>query len=631
MTAPIDTTFVSGTTITSEWLNGVNDSIVDYTKSRGFSPFDKAFNAVGTGLVSDTAAIQAYFNACASAKVIGFISHGTFLIDDTVVLPSNLHIVCGDSVVFQGVENSKPMFLNGTYGGTYLARSANSNITLDGGTYDFAGSVSAGYNSGLAFGKASDITVKNVHFQNIDYGHFIEFNSILRGRVENCTFISSFGVGGQAEAIQIDAALPVDLTTDGVWDLFPYFSLASADNYTCDDIKITSCIFTNCVTAVGSHSYMLYASGLLSDMNTDINISDIIVTNCSHDAIRAEGWFGFSIDNITIHVAGNNGIRINDCLNFAISNVNINSATGNGVLLYKNTYEMQSGTISNIVLRSGLDVVKLDGLSTDGPSNISITSVNGYSIRNGISMAGCDTVLISGAMFEACSDYGIKCDTTKNINSRVNISDIVIRNTTLDNALLYLSSSVISGCIFSLPASTRNNITTHGCSGVVITGCYCNGANLQDQIYISGTSTLASSRVVLSNVLLQGTAVNGINIVSGASNIQMMSNTLAATYSNSTLVNAGTLTAQSSNNPLFGSAIYDPASLGDGVGATTTIVVTGATLGDLSQVTFSNDLQGITLTSWVSSANTVSVRFQNESGGILDLASGILRAIVTKM
>ena len=27
MTAPVDTTFVSGTTITSDWLNGVNDHI----------------------------------------------------------------------------------------------------------------------------------------------------------------------------------------------------------------------------------------------------------------------------------------------------------------------------------------------------------------------------------------------------------------------------------------------------------------------------------------------------------------------------------------------------------------------------------------------------------------------------
>lgn len=80
------------------------------------------------------------------------------------------------------------------------------------------------------------------------------------------------------------------------------------------------------------------------------------------------------------------------------------------------------------------------------------------------------------------------------------------------------------------------------------------------------------------------------------------------------------------NLPLSGSATYNPASLADGAGATTTVTVTGALLGDFAEVSFSLDLQGITLTAWVSAADTVSVRFQNESGGTLDLASGTLRA-----
>lgn len=78
----------------------------------------------------------------------------------------------------------------------------------------------------------------------------------------------------------------------------------------------------------------------------------------------------------------------------------------------------------------------------------------------------------------------------------------------------------------------------------------------------------------------------------------------------------------------LGTATYDPPNLVDGAGATTTVTVQGALLGDLAFASFSLDLQGITLTAYVSSANTVSVRFQNESGGALDLASGTLRAWV---
>jgi hypothetical protein len=78
------------------------------------------------------------------------------------------------------------------------------------------------------------------------------------------------------------------------------------------------------------------------------------------------------------------------------------------------------------------------------------------------------------------------------------------------------------------------------------------------------------------------------------------------------------------------SVTYDPPSLVDGAGTTTTITVTGAALGDYAVASFSLDLQGITMTYCVSAANTVSVRFQNETGGTVDLASGTLRAKVIK-
>lgn len=80
---------------------------------------------------------------------------------------------------------------------------------------------------------------------------------------------------------------------------------------------------------------------------------------------------------------------------------------------------------------------------------------------------------------------------------------------------------------------------------------------------------------------------------------------------------------------LTGSATYDTASLNDAAGATTTVTVTGAVLGDfVVGVSFGVDLQGITVTAYVSAADTVSVRIQNESGGTLDLASTTIRALV---
>lgn len=75
---------------------------------------------------------------------------------------------------------------------------------------------------------------------------------------------------------------------------------------------------------------------------------------------------------------------------------------------------------------------------------------------------------------------------------------------------------------------------------------------------------------------------------------------------------------------------YDPPSLADAEGVTTTVSLTGATLGDLVVASFNKDLAGVTLSAYVSASNTVSVRFQNESGGIVDLASGSLKVALLK-
>lgn len=73
---------------------------------------------------------------------------------------------------------------------------------------------------------------------------------------------------------------------------------------------------------------------------------------------------------------------------------------------------------------------------------------------------------------------------------------------------------------------------------------------------------------------------------------------------------------------------HDFGSLIDGAGETTTVTVTGAALGNFAQASLSVDLQGLTMTAWVSAADTVSVRVQNETGGTIDLGSATLRAYI---
>lgn len=74
---------------------------------------------------------------------------------------------------------------------------------------------------------------------------------------------------------------------------------------------------------------------------------------------------------------------------------------------------------------------------------------------------------------------------------------------------------------------------------------------------------------------------------------------------------------------LEGSLVWDPGNLVDGAGETSSgITVTGAAFGDFVDVAAPYDLQGITVTAYVSASNTVKIRAQNETGGAINLASG---------
>lgn len=66
----------------------------------------------------------------------------------------------------------------------------------------------------------------------------------------------------------------------------------------------------------------------------------------------------------------------------------------------------------------------------------------------------------------------------------------------------------------------------------------------------------------------------------------------------------------------------DIASLADGVGANEDVTITGLALYDqVIGISLGVSTAGITVTGDVTAANTLRIRFQNESGGTLDLAS----------
>jgi hypothetical protein len=76
----------------------------------------------------------------------------------------------------------------------------------------------------------------------------------------------------------------------------------------------------------------------------------------------------------------------------------------------------------------------------------------------------------------------------------------------------------------------------------------------------------------------------------------------------------------------------DVGSLVDGAGSTDTIAVPGVALGDMVLgVSFGVDLAGVNVTAYVSAANVVTLRLQNESTATVDLASTTVDVVIARM
>jgi hypothetical protein len=105
------------------------------------------------------------------------------------------------------------------------------------------------------------------------------------------------------------------------------------------------------------------------------------------------------------------------------------------------------------------------------------------------------------------------------------------------------------------------------------------------------------------------------------------------------MANATSVTVRAGNDQFRGlysntflvRATLDADSLVDGAGDTDTVAVPGVALGDMVlSASLAVDVAGLIVTAYVSAANTVSIRFQNETGGTVDLASATLRLVVVR-
>lgn len=81
---------------------------------------------------------------------------------------------------------------------------------------------------------------------------------------------------------------------------------------------------------------------------------------------------------------------------------------------------------------------------------------------------------------------------------------------------------------------------------------------------------------------------------------------------------------------MYGTASWTPGSISNGASSAVDVTVTGAEIGDMVRVSYTQDLQGIVATGYVRTAGVVKAVFSNTTGGSVALSAGTIKALCTR-
>jgi len=398
---------------------------------------------------------------------------------------------------------------------------------------------------------------------------------------------------------------------------------------TCTDVRITNCEFSTFYNGLTAHNCTRLwiknnrithwlASGILASASSDFSIDSNDVIGCDQTGgvvaygIQATGdeaggkpekRNSISFNRIA-DIPSWDGIESHDCdglviIGNDIRNVRIGIDMGHLVstnfvrtlLIAQNyiqatTTDTWGGAAAN---HAGISVAGFDATHRVAGATIVGNTVDGFFAIPGATYGG----IPSHIVVVQADDVTVSANTVKN------------GGTGGSSAAVYLNGTV-----------NRVAVTGNTCQGTFGKGGIRAESLTSDALTIQG-NTIKQTTASDNAVLLTGSTVAQLRCDVGATN-------------STAAFNQGTSTLTFSGDYLEGSATYDPPSLADGAGTTTTVTVTGAATGDFAVVSFGGDLSSLTVTAYVSAANTVSVRFQNESGGVVDLGSSTLRVRVFK-
>lgn len=305
------------------------------------------------------------FETCAKnsgGKIV--IKKGEYIITNPIYISSNTTVVLEDGVVIKkgsatGTTKLKAslsifQLINPKYAKVdshYSGYSGEHDITILG---EGTATIDLDYYErglGIVSGHNSNVTVKNIHFKNMNGGHFIEMDASDNTLIDGCTFENAKEWGRTAfkEAINIDTP---DLVTKGFNNIW-----SSHDKTPNKNTHITNCTFQNLESGVGTHGVSKTQSpdtGLydINQWHSNVTIDYCKFINISRTCLRVYGWKDFVIENNDFNnenILKGSSIFEGWCVtNPTFKNNTMNNFSTIGTILAINYYTKKDGVIVKV-------------------------------------------------------------------------------------------------------------------------------------------------------------------------------------------------------------------------------------------------------------------------------------------
>jgi parallel beta-helix repeat protein len=534
----------------------------------------KDYGARGDGSTDDTQAIQAALDSGAG----------------TVFFPSGVYIINNDSQ--SGSQR--------TMGG--IAPSSNQTLQLE------AAAILRAHASAATH--ANIIRLNTLTNVRIIGGQLDGSRDAWTGSNEQGHGITLWG----ATDIYIDKVLIQDCFGDGIY-VGTDANRNDSERVYINGVKIDDCRRNN-ISLTGARQVRLTNSilknagqtngtapkaGLDIEPNANDGVArDIVVSNCSAENNVGAGF--------TVSL----GANVSGCGNISFVGCNTRDNNAGGYLIA--------------------------GQATDYPgiSVVNCTSYNdaanaGY---GAIWVWNSDHTAIVGNVVSSSQQLGIS------VRSAINKNVVVANNSVYDSTWQGIVTEDASGILIEgnqIVRSGRDGIRLEDSSDCLVVNNYIEASNTAagnyDSVAVVNDTGTTNNNEIRSNYMRKGAEAPqyAIDITAGCTNTVVRDNNLI-TGGNTGIINDGGTNSVFRHNltglgvfdsELSGVYTWDPESLADGAGVTTSgITVTGAAFGDYVNVAAPYDVSGVTVNGWVSAADEVQFRLQNETGATRDLASG---------